>query len=50
MLTLLALVAVGLALVWWGDRAGSTFATEMGAVLVVAPILAIPVGYAMGTL
>ena len=46
---LLLLVLVGLALVLVGDRIGSSFLTEMGAVLVVAPILAIPVGYAMGT-
>lgn len=44
------LVLIGLVLVLWGDRVGSSFLTEMGAVLVVAPILAIPVGWAMGTL
>ena len=46
-MTLLALIAIGLVLVLWGDRRGSSFLTEMGAVLVVAPILAIPVGWLM---
>ena len=44
------LVLIGLVLVLLGDRIGSSFLTEMGAILVVAPILALPVGWAMGTL
>lgn len=50
MVSLGVLVLIGLVLVLAGDRWGSSFLTEMGAILTVAPILAIPVGYAMGTL
>ncbi|QHB37834.1 hypothetical protein I5G63_gp094 [Mycobacterium phage Imvubu] len=44
------LVLIGLVLVLLGDRWGSSFLTEMGAILVVAPFLALPVGWLMGTL
>lgn len=42
------LFALGCALVLVGDRIGSSFLTEMGAVLVVAIPLTIPVAHLMG--
>lgn len=44
-MTILALVVIGMVLVVLGDEIGSDVLTEMGAILVVAPIMAWPLSF-----
>lgn len=46
---LLVLCGVGLCLLLAGDRYRVPFLVDVGAVLALASVLAIPVGYGMGT-